>query len=394
MASRWTPPTRSISPTPCRSWRGGPGIASTISSTPPPAVSPLIDAGDPAIADPDGSVSDIGAFGGPHTDPALHADEDLDGAGFLRDCDDDDAANSPDNTEICDSVDNDCDGLIDDSDSSTDPNTQSSWFPDCDGDGQGSALASALVQCLEPHTDPCTSGGVWVSAESIGMLANADCDDEDDGTYLYADETCDPGDQNCDGDDDAGAIDSNEYWLDSDGDGFGAGSTEASCEPTAPSGYSTDGSDCDDASAERFPGAPDVCGDNIDQDCDGMDGQSATVITWYQDADGDGFGDPSASVLSCGDAYEGYVTIATDCDDRDASIHPGGSEACNDLDDDCDQQVDEDNVCTKSEGENKGVNEERGCGCSGSSTTPSVAPWLFTLALSIRRSCGATEKRR
>jgi len=66
---------------------------------------------------------------------------------------------------------------------------------------------------------------------------------------------------------------------------------------------------------------------------------------WYQDADGDGYGDPDSGTSSAS-APEGWVEDATDCDDGDASIHPGAAESCNGLDDDCDGEIDEDLATT------------------------------------------------
>ena len=84
------------------------------------------------------------------------------------------------------------------------------------------------------------------------------------------------------------------------------GDADGSCTPF----------DCDAADATIFPGAPEVCDDGIDQDCDGFDAGS--------DVDGDGFLSP---VCAAGD----------DCDDSDAAIWPGREEICaNGVDDDCD----------------------------------------------------------
>ncbi|HEV8199939.1 MAG TPA: MopE-related protein [Candidatus Polarisedimenticolia bacterium] len=65
-----------------------------------------------------------------------------------------------------------------------------------------------------------------------------------------------------------------------------------------------------------------------------------TVATYYQDADGDGFGDPAMAVPSCAPPV-GSVTNSGDCDDTRAAAHPGGVETCNGLDDDCNGTVDE-----------------------------------------------------
>ncbi len=67
----------------------------------------------------------------------------------------------------------------------------------------------------------------------------------------------------------------------------------------------------------------------------------AVPTTWYADADNDGFGDASASVMAC-DPPAGYVSAPGDCDDSNAAIYPGSTEVCdNNTDDNCDGQVDE-----------------------------------------------------
>jgi hypothetical protein len=62
--------------------------------------------------------------------------------------------------------------------------------------------------------------------------------------------------------------------------------------------------------------------------------------TWYADADDDGFGDALVPLDHCV-APEGYVADATDCNDDAPFANPGGVEACNLIDDDCDGVTDE-----------------------------------------------------
>ena len=64
---------------------------------------------------------------------------DLDGDGFGSDvdCDDEDAAVNPDAREICDGIDNDCDGAVDAADDAIEDATV--WYLDHDGDGYGDA---------------------------------------------------------------------------------------------------------------------------------------------------------------------------------------------------------------------------------------------------------------
>ncbi len=61
---------------------------------------------------------------------------------------------------------------------------------------------------------------------------------------------------------------------------------------------------------------------------------------WYLDQDGDGFGDPQAGRASCLWPL-GYVQVGLDCNDDDARIHPGATEICNGIDDDCNGTIDD-----------------------------------------------------
>ncbi len=248
-----------------------------------------------------------------------YADEDGDGTAACEDCDDLDASVNPWATEICDAVDNDCDGVTDEADAAD----ASTWYADADADGYGSDLTSTRA-CLQPS----------------GYVTDAtDCDDHDDDVHPYADETCDGEDEDCDGVVDEGASDMATWYADADGDGYGdAGSTTESC--SEPSGYVADDTDCDDGDAGINPAASDDC-DGVDNDCDGIfDEDAADADTWYIDVDGDGYGSPSYTTTACAEP-SGYVADATDCDDLDADVHPGATEICNGEDDDCDGVIDE-----------------------------------------------------
>ena len=64
--------------------------------------------------------------------------------------------------------------------------------------------------------------------------------------------------------------------------------------------------------------------------------------TWYRDLDGDAYGDSANSVTISGcDGPPGYVLDNSDCDDNNSGIHPGVTEICNSIDDNCAGGVDE-----------------------------------------------------
>ena len=208
------------------------------------AGSALIDSGDPSISDPDGSDSDIGAYGGPGS---TAVDEDGDGYYSESDCDDTDSSINPGATEVCDGVDNDCDGVIDVGAADGDI-----YYADDDGDGYG---------------DP--SDDAFLCEDTSGYADNDDdCDDTDSSINPGATEVCDGEDNDCDGDtDDESSADITTWFLDYDSDGYGGSAyTEVSCEQ--PSGYVENDEDCNDGDSGINPDADEVC-DGDDNDCDG-----------------------------------------------------------------------------------------------------------------------------
>ncbi len=97
--------------------------------------------------------------------------------------------------------------------------------------------------------------------------------------------------------------------------------------------------DCDDTDPLASPTAMETC-DGVDNNCDGQIDEGVTTSA-YLDADLDGFGDPDSGSSTCTLA-EGEVTNALDCDDADATVHPGALDRCDEQDEDCDGELDED----------------------------------------------------
>ncbi|MFN7146238.1 MAG: MopE-related protein, partial [Myxococcota bacterium] len=276
-----------------------------------------------------------------------------------EDCDDADADVHPDAVEHCDSVDEDCDGTVDDG--GVDPLP---WYRDADRDNWGTETDIAYG-CTRPTGYVATPG---------------DCDDTTRAISPDDREVCGGGDEDCDGAvDETGATGGTRWYPDLDGDGYGdeaaaveactapAGMTEAGgdCDDSDPvvfpdaleidcgdaTDYNCDGSvgrvdndgdgfdaceECDDGDAARSPDAAEVC-DGVDEDCDGeVDDDATDASSWYPDVDGDGFGDDLGNTRAC-EAPDGFVADGGDCDDADGAVSPGATESCaTDADDDCD----------------------------------------------------------
>lgn len=223
----------------------------------------------------------------------------------------------PTGNEVCGGGDEDCDGWVDDVDAPI--AGRLTWYLDRDGDGHGNPGLPWLA-CVQP---------AGASADAL------DCDDGDPSVFGGAAETCDGRDEDCDGEIDDDAVDAGVWYVDQDGDGYGATTTGlAAC--IAPSGASATPGDCDDGDPTRSPGGAETCALG-DEDCDGLEDDAdpslTGVSTWYPDEDGDGFGDEDAPRTGC--TPEG-ADLGGDCDDTDPATNPLARDVCEDgVDQDC-----------------------------------------------------------
>ncbi|HNH47714.1 MAG TPA: putative metal-binding motif-containing protein, partial [Myxococcota bacterium] len=295
---------------------------------------------------------------------------DQDGDGWMEgygDCNDADAAVQPCAVELCNGVDDNCNGLLDDVTTGG-----SCWYVDGDGDGYG-VTATALLSETQP----------------AGYVADCgDCNDADTAISPGEAEFCDGRDEDCSGVVDDHPTDGSRWYRDQDVDGAGT-PEDVVVACTEPEGYVATGGDCNDSSAAQSPFLDEVC-DNLDNNCDGrLDENALDASTWYLDVDDDDFGALHLPIRSCDRPRSGSA-ISGDCNDLDPAIAPDYPEVCGDridnncadgIDEGCPEEEEEENVEEKEEQqrEPKVRASEPACGCSTSAPTGMYAFPLFLL---------------
>ncbi|MES2515719.1 MAG: MopE-related protein [Bacteroidota bacterium] len=302
----------------------------------------------------------------------------------VGDCDDANMNINPGRPEMCNGVDDDCDGLIDEGFTTT-------YYRDFDSDGYGMAASGTTIACSAPtgyvsnNTD-CNDGNsaihpgaveiigdgidqncnsmevCYADADNDGYRPNStatvnssdldcndafeatttdpvgDCDDANFNIHPGSFEICNGIDEDCDSFIDEGLT--TTYYRDFDSDGYGMASSGTTVACTAPAGYVSNNTDCNDGDPGVHPGATEIIGDGIDQDCN-------TMEVCYADADNDGYRPNStatvnSSDLDCFDAFEAVGADPTaDCNDNDFNMNPGVVDICNGMDDNCNSWIDE-----------------------------------------------------
>jgi alpha-tubulin suppressor-like RCC1 family protein len=276
--------------------------------------------------------------------------------GLFDDCDDNDVDNFPGNPERCDGKDQDCDELVDEQ-GTVEDGLKTHYYCDADNDGHLAANAQEVLACSEPTG----CAGAWL-ANPLPTSFD-DCDDASANRFPGNTEICDDIDNDCDMlVDEIGTTENGlktAWHCDADGDTHLVPASPAVLSCSTPTGCSGDWianpnpaflDDCDDTSANRFPGNTEIC-DDIDNDCDLLVDEVGTAEnqlkgTYYQDLDGDGFGTTASAVQACAPPGPEWIDVGGDCSDDvladpdAADIHPGATEICNGKDDDCDTDID------------------------------------------------------
>ncbi len=242
------------------------------------------------------------------------------GAANSVDCNDGDASINPTAVEVCDGVDQNCNGVVDEA-------VELSWFVDADGDTYGD-VASVTLACTSPGADYISTGGDCDDINADRNPGEAEvCDDGFDND-CNADADCD--DSTCTADPSCTAGASEVYCsdsLDDDGDGLTDCddpdcSADPGCGPPPSEGACSDGldddgdglTDCDDPDCAAAPICAATttevrCADGLDDDADGLiDCDDSDCATF-----------PTCVETTCADTFDNDLDGLTDCDDPDCS---------------------------------------------------------------------------
>lgn len=264
------------------------------------------------------------------------------------DCDDTlDAVNEGITADACNGLDDDCDGGIDDDDPEG-PSDGQAYYVDTDGDG--AFVEAAAFACIPPGVEgvdfsptapaageeDCDDGDAGLNRPDLDLdgwdTCDGECNDADDAIHPGTTELVGSGiDEDCDG--------TFACYEDLDQDGYGSAAVALATTPGAAGacdaptmGLADDATDCLDSDSQVHPGATELTGDDVDQDCN-------AVYACYVDVDGDGYGTPLTADFAtpCGPT-PGASAFDDDCDDTPSGAQrsPGHAEVPgNDVDEDC-----------------------------------------------------------
>ncbi len=179
-----------------------------------------------------------------------------------------------------------------------------------DGDGDGYGDLAVTGDCSDPDAVPVAG----------------DCDDTNTLIGPEAVEVCDDIDNDCDGGIDEDASDAAALYLDADADGYGnADFSEVRCEGT--SGWVSNDADCDDLESSVYPDAIELCGDGIDNDCDGHAETDCvlelTGVAFYGERDNEGVSTVDAGDIN-GDGIDD-ILIGAYASSNDGGLNNDGA---------------------------------------------------------------------